>query len=81
MLPLFYSFLCFLCFSIIFKEAGPENWNSLGEGVAETSNQEIKHQTQRVGELMFIKLAGPEELTLQALSTKQTGKRVFIDSL
>ena len=49
--------------------------------VAETSNQETKHHTQRVGELRFIMLAGPEELTLQALSPKQRGYRVFIDRL
>ena len=46
--------------------------------VAETSTQETKHHTQRVGELRFIMLAGPEELTLQALSPEQTGYRVFI---
>ena len=50
-------------------------------GVAETSNQENKHHTQRVGELRFIKPAGPEELTLQALSPEQRGYRVFIDRL
>ena len=49
--------------------------------VAETSAQETKHHTQRVGELRFIPLAGPEELTLQALSPEQTGYRVFIDKL
>ena len=32
--------------------------------VAETSNQETKHHTWRVGELRFITPAGPEELTL-----------------
>ena len=46
--------------------------------VAETGNQEIKHHTKRVGELRFIIPAGPEELTLQALSPKQRGYRVFI---
>ena len=50
-------------------------------GVAETSNQENKHHTQRVGELRFIKPVGPEELTLQALSPEQRGYRVFIDRL
>ena len=40
------------------------------ETVAETSTQETKHHTQRVGELRFIMPAGPEELTLQALSLK-----------
>ena len=39
--------------------------------VAETSTREIKHHTQKVGELRFIKPAGLEELTLQALSTEQ----------
>ena len=39
--------------------------------VAETSTRETKHHTQKVGELRFIKPAGPEELTLQALSTEQ----------
>ena len=33
--------------------------------VAETSNQETKHHTWRVGELRFITLAGLEELTLE----------------
>ena len=50
-------------------------------GVAETSNQETKHHTRKVGELRFINLAGPEELTPQALSPKQRGYRVFIDRL
>ena len=50
-------------------------------GIAETSNQENKHHTQRVGELRFIKPEGPEELTLQALSPEQRGYRVFIDRL
>ena len=49
--------------------------------VAETSTQETKHHTQRVGELRFIKPAGPEELRLQALSPKQRDYRVFIDRL
>ena len=47
-------------------------------GVAETSTVETKHHTQRVGELRFITLAGPEELTLQPLSHNQKGYRVFI---
>ena len=46
--------------------------------VAETSNRETKHHTRRVGELRFITSVGPEELTLQALSPKQRGYRVFI---
>ena len=49
--------------------------------VAETSTRETKHHTRRVGELRFITLAGPEELTLQALSPKQRDYRVFIDRL
>ena len=40
--------------------------------VAETSTHEIKHHIQRVGELKFITLEGPEELTLQALSPEQS---------
>ena len=58
-------------------------WNLTGasRNVAETSNQETKHHTRRVGELRFITLAGPEELTLQALSPRQRGYRVFIDRL
>ena len=40
-----------------------------------------KHHTRKVGELRFINLAGPEELTPQALSPKQRGYRVFIDRL
>ena len=41
--------------------------------VAESSNQETKHHTWRVGELRFIMPAGPEKLTLQALSREQRG--------
>ena len=51
------------------------------DGVAETSTRETKHHTRRVEELRFITLAGPEELTLQALSYKQRDYRVFIDRL
>ena len=45
-------------------------WNLAGasRNVAETSNRESKHHTQRVGKLRFSTPAGPEELTLQALS-------------
>ena len=59
---------------------GWRGWNLAGasRNVAETSTQETKHHTQRVGELRFIMPAGPEELTLQALSPKQRGYRVFI---
>ena len=49
--------------------------------VAETSTQETKYHTQRVGELRFIMPAGPEELTLQALNPEQRNYRVFIDRL
>ena len=41
-------------------------------------NRETRHHTWRAGELRFITLAGPEELTLQALSPEQRGYRVFI---
>ena len=47
--------------------------------VAETSTQETKHHTRRDGELRFITPAGPEELTLQALSPELRNYRVFID--
>ena len=49
--------------------------------VAETSNRETKHRTQRIGEFRFIMLACSEELTLQALSPEQRVYRVFIDRL
>ena len=49
--------------------------------VAETSNRETKHRTQRIGEFRFIMLACSEELTLQALKVEQMGYRVFIDRL
>ena len=54
-------------------------WNFTGasRSVAKTSTWETTHHTRRVGELRFITLAGPEELTLQALSPKQRGYRVF----
>ena len=44
------------------------DWNLAGasRNVAETSTRETKYYTRRVGELRFITLAGPEELTLQA---------------
>ena len=50
---------------------------SCDDGVAETSTRETKHHTRRVGELRFIMLVHPEELTLQALSPEQRGYRVF----
>ena len=58
-----------------------EDFHEPAHSVAETNNGESKHHTRRVGELRFITLAGPEELTLQALSPKQRGYRVFIDKL
>ena len=59
---------------------GWHDWNLAGasRNVAETSTGETKPHTQRVGELRFIMPVGPEELTLQALSPKQRGYRVFI---
>ena len=39
--------------------------------VAESSTQENKHHTRKVGELRIIMPADPGELTLQALSPKQ----------
>ena len=36
----------------------------IGDLVTETSNREIKHHTRKVGELRFIRPAGPEDLTL-----------------
>ena len=47
------------------------------DALAESSTQETKHHTWRVGELRFIMLGGPEELTLQALSPEQRGYRDF----
>ena len=41
--------------------------------VAETSTQETKHHTWRVGEPRFISPVGPEELTLQVLSPERKG--------
>ena len=41
---------------------------------------EPKHHTQRAGELGFITLECPEELTLSALSPEQRGYQVFIGS-
>ena len=57
------------------------NLAEASRNVAETSTQETKHHTRRVGELRFITPAGPEELTLQALSLEQRDYRVFIDRL
>ena len=62
------------------QSGGSKGWNLAGasRNVAEISTQETKHQTWRAGELRFITLAGPEELTLQALSPQQKDYRVFI---
>ena len=56
---------------------GWHGWNltEASRNVAETSTRETKHYTWRVGELRFI-TAGPEELTLQALS-RNKGVREF----
>ena len=54
------------------------NLAGASRNVAETSTQKTKHHTRRVGELRFIMLVSPEELTLQALRPKQRGYRVFI---
>ena len=51
------------------------------QAVAETSTRETKHHTWRAGEVRFITPAGPEELTLYALSPEQRDYRVFIDRL
>ena len=56
---------------------GNQSWIFIGS-VAETSAQETKQYTRRVGELRFITPAGPEKLTLQALSPEQRDYRVFI---
>ena len=47
--------------------------------IAETSNPETKHHIWSIGELRCITPAGPEELTLQALSPEQRGYRAFTD--
>ena len=62
---------------------GQHGWNLTGasRNVAETSNQETKHHTRRVGELRFIMLAGSKELTLQSLSPEQRGYKIFINRL
>ena len=59
---------------------GWHGWNlaRASRNVAEISTRETKYHTWRAGELRFITLAGPEELTLQALSPEQRGYRVFI---
>ena len=59
---------------------GWHGWNLTGasRNVAETSAGETKPHTRSVGALRFITPVGTEELTLQALSPKQRGYRVFI---
>ena len=47
------------------------------ENVAESSTQETKHHTHRVGELRFSTPVGLEELTLQALSLQTKGLQTF----
>ena len=64
------------------QSGGSRVWHGLNlsrpsRNVAETSTREIKHHTQRVGELRFITPAHPEELIPQALNPKQRGYRVF----
>ena len=64
------------------QSSGPRGqcgWNLTGasRNVAVISTQETKHHTWRVGELRFIMLGGPEELTLQALNPEQRGYRDF----
>ena len=53
------------------------NLSRASRTAAETSTLEIKHHTQRVGELGFITPAHPEELIPQALNPEQRGYRVF----
>ena len=50
---------------------------STAMGWAPLTVAETKHHTWRAGELKFITPAGPEELTLQALSPKQRSYKVF----
>ena len=67
-----WAIICFL--SVPASLAQYDDISSLdGITVAETSTQETKHHTRRVGELRFISPVGPEELTLQVLSPEQKG--------
>ena len=50
------------------------------EMLQKLDHQKTKHRTWRVGKLSFITPAGPEELTLQALSPEQRDYKDFIDS-
>ena len=72
----FFLFLMF-CFWLIPKCDSTGLSTKVAVVVAESSTQETKRHTWRVGELRLIMLAGPEELTLQALSPEQRGYRVF----
>ena len=60
---------------------GRHGWNLAGasRNATETSTQETKHHTRRVGELGFITLVGPENLTLQALSPKGVTEFLYMD--
>ena len=51
--------------------AGVIDLTGAARNVAETGIQETKHRPWRVGELRFIMLVDPEELTLQALSSER----------
>ena len=59
----------------------PEGLPACESSAAETSARETKPHARRVRELRSITPAGPEDLTLQALSPEQRGYRVFIDRL
>ena len=58
-------------------------WGAIAfsRNVAETSNQETKHHTQKIVEHRYLMLVGPEELILQALSLEPSSYRVYIDRL
>ena len=60
---------------------GQCRWNLSGasRNVAETSTRETKHHTRRIGELRFITLVDPEELTLQGLSPEQRSYSFYMD--
>ena len=54
------------------------NLAGASRNVAETRTWETKHHTWRIGGRRFIMLAGPEDLTFQALSPEQRGYRVLM---
>ena len=62
---------------------GWHGWNlpETSRNVPESSDPGTKHHIWKVGELRFIMLVGPEELTHQARSPEQRDYRVFIDRL